>query len=174
MTFAAALPYLIPLLLGAGGAAASKMGSNKPRATQYATMSPEQTAFQDKILQMLGGQVGEQPDFETFAAPYKRQFNEQIIPGISERFAGLGGLSSSGFQQSLGQAGAGLSENLASMFEDKKMQKFQSLLPFAFQSRFHTDVESGGPNWLSQLLGPLLSAYGSGAGQSLGKIGFGG
>jgi hypothetical protein len=58
---------------------------------------------------ILGG------DTEAFEAPLMRQFNEQIIPGIAERYAGIGGLSSSGFQQSMGQAGSGLAELLAKL-----------------------------------------------------------
>jgi hypothetical protein len=57
--------------------------------------------------------------YNAFAAPYMRQFQEQTIPGLAERFAGVGGrggaLSSSGFGQGLGAAGAGLQESLASM-----------------------------------------------------------
>lgn len=166
-------PWLIPLLLGGGSLLAGKMGNKKPEAKQYPNMSPEQQAFQDKILQMLGGQLGDE-SFETFAAPYKREFEEQTIPGISERFAGLGGLSSSGFTQSLGQAGAGLNEKLAALQQGLKSQKFSQLLPFAFQNRFHTDVEKGGQNWLAELLGPILQAYGSGLGNNFANMGFGG
>lgn len=174
MAFAAAAPYAIPAILGLLGFGASKMGNKKPKSTQYPTMSPEQQAFQNKILQMLGGQLGEGQDFESFAAPYRREFEEKTIPGISERFAGLGGLSSSGFTQSLGQAGAGLNEKLAALQEGLKSERFNRLLPFAFQSRFHTDVQSGGQNWLAELLGPILSGYGSGLGGNLANVGFGG
>ena len=52
-----------------------------------------------------------------FEAPAMRQFNEQIVPGLAERFSGLGAgaQSSSAFSQALGSAGAGLSENLAAL-----------------------------------------------------------
>jgi len=174
MSFAAAAaPYAIPAILGLLGFGASKMGNKKESVKQYPTISPEQQAFQNKILQMLGGQL-EVPDFETFAAPYKRQFQQETIPGIAERFAGLGGLSSSGFTQSLGQAGAGLNEKLAALQEGLKDRRFSQLLPYALQSRFHTDVGRGGQNWLAELLGPLLQGYGSGLGSNLGQIGFGG
>lgn len=55
--------------------------------------------------------------FSAFEAPYKRQFEEQIVPALAERFSGLGAGAqrSSAFQQALGQAGASLSENLASL-----------------------------------------------------------
>lgn len=162
------MSWLLPLLLGGGGLLASSMGSKQPKAKQFPTLAPEQQAFQNKILELLSGQVGEE-SFEQFAAPFQRQFKEQTIPGIAERFAGLGALSSSGFQQSLGQAGAGLNEKLAALQQGLKQQKFQSLLPFAFQSRFGTGIQPGGQNFLAELLGPILQGYGSG----LGMRGFG-
>jgi hypothetical protein len=58
--------------------------------------------------------------FEQFEAPYRQQFEQQTIPGLAERFAGLGGgmgggLSSSGFGQAIGGAGAGLHAQLAGL-----------------------------------------------------------
>src|ERR1044072_153926 len=41
--------------------------------------------------------------FEEFERPYLEQFEQQVIPGISERFAGVGALSSSGLNQSVAQ-----------------------------------------------------------------------
>lgn len=62
--------------------------------------------------------LGDNPaDFQAMAAPEMRQFNEQIIPGLSEQFAGMGsgGLSSSGFRNAAVGAGADLSERLGAM-----------------------------------------------------------
>src|ERR1051326_4068680 len=52
--------------------------------------------------------------FSAFQAPEMRRFNEEIIPGISEQFAGMGsgGLSSSGFRNAAVNAGTDLSERL--------------------------------------------------------------
>lgn len=50
-----------------------------------------------------------------FEAPAMRQFNEEIVPSIAERFAGMGGLSSGAFNRTMGQAGAGLAERIAAM-----------------------------------------------------------
>ena len=37
------------------------------------------------------GLLGNNPqDYQSFAAPAMRQFNEEIIPGLSEQFAGMG------------------------------------------------------------------------------------
>ena len=64
------------------------------------------------------GNIGEKPeDYDRFAAPELRNFYENIIPDISEQFAGMGSgaLSSSGFRNSAVGAGAGLSERLAAL-----------------------------------------------------------
>lgn len=77
------------------------------------TISPiEQPATQ--FLQNLLNRDPEQ-HYQDFAAPFMRQFREETVPQLSEQFAGLGALGGSGFQNALGQAGAGLSENLASL-----------------------------------------------------------
>lgn len=70
-----------------------------------------------------------------FSAPYLRQFHEQIVPALAERFSGLGGgaQSSSAFNQALGAAGAGLTENLAALREGLRMQAAPQALGFAQQ-----------------------------------------
>lgn len=73
--------------------------------------NPLYQAGQDQLLGVLGG------DTEKFEAPLLRQFNEKIVPGLAEQFAGAGAgaQSSSAFQQALGAAGANLTERLASL-----------------------------------------------------------
>jgi hypothetical protein len=74
---------------------------------------------------------------EQFSAPYLRQFNEDITPGIAERFAGMGtggsGLSSSGLNNALAQAAQRLQESLASMRSQQQLQGAQLALPYAQQ-----------------------------------------
>lgn len=72
-----------------------------------------------------------------FNAPYLQQFNQQIIPGLSERFAGMGtgagGLNSSGFNQTLAQAGSGLQSTLAQLRQQLMSQASQQALGYAQQ-----------------------------------------
>lgn len=70
-----------------------------------------------------------------FEAPAMRQFQEQIVPGLAERFAGLGAgaQSSSAFNQALGAAGAGLSENLAALRGQLQLGALPQALGFAQQ-----------------------------------------
>ena len=60
--------------------------------------------------------------YQNFAAPEMRNFNEETMPDIAEQFAGVGGLSSSGFQQAATGAGAGLQERLAALRSGLQMQ----------------------------------------------------
>jgi hypothetical protein len=65
---------------------------------------------------LLQGGPGDQGAYDRFSQPYLQQFQEQIAPRIAEQFAGAGALSSSGFGQALGGAGAGLQSQLAQLF----------------------------------------------------------
>lgn len=107
-------PTLLPEAMQAVRGAASGFGQTLPAGLQY--------------LQSI---LGNDPDaFETFQAPYMRMFQEQVIPQIAERFSGLGAgaQSSSAFQQALGQAGAGLTEQLASLHQGMKSGALSQLL----------------------------------------------
>lgn len=87
--------------------------------------------------------------FNQFSQPYLQQFQEQILPMIAERFAGGGALSSSGFGQAIGGAGAGLQSQLAQLFSQlqgqaagRQQSQFQNLSqqglnyqPFAYQQK---------------------------------------
>ena len=69
-----------------------------------------------------------------FEAPALRQFEEQILPTIAERFTGAlgeGSQRSSAFGQQLGQAGAGLAERLQAQRGARggqALQQFMQLL----------------------------------------------
>ena len=125
---------------------------------------------------------GSQESSQAFEAPAMRQFNEQIIPGIAERFSGLGAgsQSSSAFQQALGQAGAGLSENLQSLRSGLQMGGLSHALNFAQQpiSNF-SGLASLGLGTQSKGFVPkqqsfiqqLLTALAGAGGQGLGALG---
>ena len=121
---------------------------------------------------------------QAFEAPAMRQFNEQIIPGIAERFSGLGAgsQSSSAFQQALGQAGAGLSENLQALRSGLQLQGAQQGLQYAQQpiSNYQglaglglgTQTKGYMPKQMS-FIQQLLTALAGGGGQALGTLGGG-
>lgn len=189
------LPFLPMLLAGAAGAG-SKLTEKKPSMEKFDVLDPQQKAFQQQILQLFSGQGGGQmsgplaelqkmisgdpESMKAFEDPIKRQFNEQIVPGLAERFsgAGAGAQRSSAFQQALGGAGADLSERLASLKGQMKIQGLQGLIPFlqqAFQPSFGLMQKQGG-GFLSNLLGGFAGGIAPGAGMaaSQGFAGLGG
>lgn len=119
--------------------------------------------------------------YENFSAPYMNQFQEQVLPQIAERFAGGGALSSSGFGQSLGGAGAGLQAQLAQLFAQlqnqaagAQTQQYNQLSqtglnyqPFGYQK------QKGSAGLLPTLLAAAAGAAGGPIGAALGQ-GFGG
>lgn len=171
-------------------------------------MNPEQLAHLKQMLQMLGsegklGQGHEQsidrllemldPSSEAqqrFADPYMQQFEQQTIPGLAERFAGAGAtggaLSSSGFGQAIGGAGANLQSQLAQLKSQLQQSAAQDLMgqynnltqqsmsaqPFSYQQQPGQQglVQSalqgwgqsgfGGANKMASGLGNMWSNYG--------------
>lgn len=91
-----------------------------------------QGGYQD-AMSLLQQYLDPQSDvYRNFEKPYLQQFEQQIVPGLAERFAGMGamggGLSSSGFGQSLGAAGANLQTQLAQMKQQYQRQSINDLL----------------------------------------------
>lgn len=189
---AAILAALLPGLISGGLGAASSLTSKKPGLKKVPTMSQGQQGLQNQILQLLQGQLGQGGPFSqaqgylqnllsgspqstsAFEAPAMRQFNEQIIPGLAERFSGLGAgsQSSSAFQQALGQAGAGLSENLQALRSGLQGGAAQQLLGLpsqflgaGFQSPFAYMQTQGGGR-----LSNLLGSFGQGIAPGLGQL----
>lgn len=127
-----------------------------------------------KLMEMLQpgqGQQNYQNAFAPIAEQRTNEFYSQTIPSLAERFTALGGgQNSSAFQGALGQAGAGLQTDLASMgaqFGQQQQQLDQNyllnLLRFAFQPQFETQYKPA--------TGGLFGSAASGVGQGLGNFG---
>lgn len=118
---------------GRGAAGNFLFGSPETRE-QVPTLLPRQKPIFNQLTQAAqqqgaGGAFGDVADYyrgllnednqdiSAFTNPALRQYNEEIIPGISEQFAGLGsgGLSSSGFRNAQVQGGVDLAERIAQM-----------------------------------------------------------
>jgi hypothetical protein len=159
-----------PLVAMGAGALFDKFG-RRDKLRKVDTMTPGQQRVLNQLTQMLSpeGQLGQgfgestdlmrqylDPNSQAvkqFTEPYMRQFNEQTVPGLAERFAGSGAmggaLSSSGFGQSLGAAGGQLQSQLAALKAGLGQQAAQSLMgqygsmqqqalgaqPFAYQQQ---------------------------------------
>lgn len=118
-------------------------------AQKLPTMTPEMEKFYNQMLQQLsggpgGGAYGQSvgllkqyldPSSEAvkqFTDPYMKEFEQVTVPGLAERFAGMGamggGLSSSGFGQSLSAAGGNLQSQLAALRAGLGQQAAQQLM----------------------------------------------
>ena len=155
------------------------MFGKREQTQQTQLYTPQQQKFFDMVLNQGGQGVssgmyylmslisGEEGAFDAFEAPLRREYEEQTIPGLAERFAGLDAQGSSAFGQSLGAAGAGLTENLAALRHGLKMQAIQGMQSFAnmgtgqrFESTFRP--ASGG------FIGGMAPGFSQGAGEAAG------
>jgi hypothetical protein len=110
--------------------------------------------------------------YENFASPFMNQFEEQILPQIAERFAGGGALSSSGFGQALGGAGAGLQAQLAQLFAglqskaaESQTNQYNQLTQYGLNYQpFAYNKQQGSQG----MLGPLATGLGTALGGPLG------
>ncbi len=119
---------------------------NKYGVYQQTTLLPEQQPLFEQAIAAgtapgAGGAFGtsadyyrnllsdDSEDFNKFAAPELRQYNEEIVPGLSEQFAGMGagGLSSSGFRNAQIQGATDLSERLGAIRAQLRQQGAQGL-----------------------------------------------
>lgn len=155
------------------------------------TLRPEQEPLYNQLTQAgqqrgAGGAFGDSADyyrnllsddsadFNSFAAPQMRQFNEDIIPGLAEQFAGMGsgGLSSSGFRNAAVGAGTDLSERLGAIRAQLRQQGAQGL-----QNIGQMGLQNFSQNMVTQpgtegILAPALGAIGTAVGgPALGALG---
>jgi hypothetical protein len=127
------------------GGATSKAGYKK--VSNFDKTQQALHAQRGQKAQNLGGQGGgyenamgilqgyldpNSSQYQNFEAPYRQEFEQQTVPGLAERFAGYGGmgggLSSSGFGQALGAAGANLQTNLAQLKSNLQRSSISDIL----------------------------------------------
>lgn len=166
------------------------------KLTKVPTGTPQQDQLHNSILsQALGmsGQGGgyqnaqdyynnfltqgmDNQAFQNFSQPFMNQFNEQTLPQIAERFAGAGALSSSGFGQALGGAGAGLQSQLAQLFASLQSQaagaqtnQYNQLGQTGLNhNQFAYNNQQGSGGFLGPLMGGIGTAMGGPIGAGLG------
>jgi len=119
--------------------------SGSPASSQQVPiLSPQQmgvkSAASNQALKMLqglgGGQFGQSP----IAQNAQRNFQQNTVPGLAERFTSLGqgAQRSSAFQGALGQAGSELNQNLAGMDQQQMLQLLPLLLQSSLSPETHT------------------------------------
>lgn len=156
---------------------------------QQSLLGPEQQQVYGELQNSAQGAYGntanyynnllsdDSADYNAFAAPQMRQFNEQIIPDLAEQFAGMGSgaLSSSGFRNAAVSAGTDLSERLGAIRAQLRQQGAQGLQGLGNQAlgQYNENIyeqpqpgfmQSAAPGLvtagLTALGGPLLGAAG--------------
>lgn len=153
----------------------------KPRNYRVSTLTPEQQSLQQQLQRGLqGGQsnipgmgylqqlMSDDPAaFAAYEAPLMRQFNQEIVPGIAERFTGMGmGSRNSGaFQQQVAGAAGRLSENLGAQRANLRQGAMQQLMGMYGQAMQPSFQNIGQPNY--GIIPGLLGGMGAGAGYGL-------
>lgn len=196
---AAALIQAAPQIIGMF----TNKGGDSDQPQKLPTMTPEMEQLHNQLLgnaQGLGqGGVPqalgllqqylnpESDIYRNFEAPYMQQFQQQTIPQLAEQFGGFGAnsgaLSSSGFGQALGAAGANLQTNLAQMKSGMQRNAITDLLsnylamtgqglskePFAYLNQdkgggFMQGLGTGASQNLTGIFQGLSDIFGGGGG----------
>lgn len=164
------------------------MFGKKEKNYQQSLLGKEQQPLYNQLQQSAmgpggGGAFGTSADYyrdlmsndsETanqMMAPEMRRFNQQIIPGLSEQFAGMGAgnLSSSGFRNAAVGAGTDLSERLGAMRANLRQQGAQGLMNIGqqglgtYNQNIHRPETQG-------LIGGMATGFSQGAGQGVGQM----
>lgn len=96
--------------------------------------SPLYGSGSDFLMQLLSN---DPEAFAKFEQPFKNQFEQETVPMLANRFAGMGtgagAMNSSGFQQTLAQEGGNLSSQLAALRGGLQMQGLGQALNYAQQ-----------------------------------------
>jgi hypothetical protein len=157
---------------------------------QVSTLRPDQEGLSNQLVAAgkgkgAGGAFGtsadyyrdllsdDSADFNSFAAPQLRQYNQDIVPGISEQFAGMGagGLSSSGFRNAQVQGATDLSERLGAIRANLRQsgaQGLQNIGQLGLQSFQQNVQQPGSEGFLSTVAPAIGTALGTAVGGPLG------
>lgn len=156
---------------------------------QISRLEPSQQGIKGQLINAAGGKntggaFGQAYDyysslfnddndtFRSLANPEQRRFREEIIPGLSEQFAGMGsgGLSSSGFRNAAVSAGTDLSERLGAIRANLRQQGAAGLMGLgqAGLQQFSDNVYRPGEQGF---LSSMMPGIGSAVGSAFGPIG---
>lgn len=150
-------PLTIMALMG--GASSLLGGLTGSKGETGSTYSKGQRQGIDDILQAIKGMRGGSQDitqqpgyqqgnewlmsmfndpefFKSFEAPLQRQFQEQTVPELANRFASMGSggsLGSTGFRNQLAREGSNLGTNIASLRGGMQQQAIPQLLGYSQQ-----------------------------------------
>lgn len=177
-------------LTGAIGGFMSPGSKDKFRST----LDPRQRALQKQFIgqaqqmaqpggsydlsqQYLQGLLSNDPNaFNQFASPYLQQFEQQLLPRLTERFAGIGGgmgggvAGSSGFGQAIGGAASDYQSKLQQMWQGLRNQASQQAMGQYNQlGQFGLQQSQAYQPGTLGFGGSSLAGMGQGIGQGIGQ-----
>lgn len=164
-----------------GKAAGNFLLGTPEQRENVSTLRPEQEGLYNQLVQAgqqpgAGGAFGtaadyyrnllsdDSADYKSFSAPAIRQYNEEIVPGLSEQFAGMGsgGLSSSGFRNAQVQGATDLSERLGQIRANLRQSAVQGLQNIGSQGLQNYSqnmvTQPGSEGFISQVAPAVASA----------------
>lgn len=155
------------------------------RMEQISRLGPEQQQLYQQLLGAGGGAFPQaanyyrgllsdnSSDINAFAAPEMRRFREDIIPSLSEQFAGMGSgaLSSSGFRNAAVNAGTDLAERIAAIRAQLRQQGAQGLMNIGSQGlqQFNENIYRPHVPGFAESFAPLIGTLGASFLGPLGK-----
>ena len=129
--------------------------SGSPGRTQeFQRFNPAQENILNQLLQQSMGQLQDQDySFDPIEQQARTGFSEQTIPTLAERFTAMGSGSqgSSAFKGSLGQAGAGLEQSLASLRSKYNLAdrgNLNQMLSMGLSPRFESAYRPSSPGMM--------------------------
>lgn len=156
---------LLSSLLGGSGSPGQGGGNAwsgyNSQNRQLSTVTDQQKQLMDVLGQLGLSGLGRGADFAPIAQNARQQFDQQSIPGIAERFSGLGAQNSSAFGQQLGGAAAGLESNLAGLQSQHNLGQqglYAHLAQLGLGNQFENQYSPAQPGLSQQLPGQLLAA----------------
>lgn len=137
-----------PNQAGSVNAGASENGQQDSLQT-FNRYSPDQQNAMNTLLRSAMGQLSSNKfDFGPIENIARRDFKENTIPTIAERFSQLNAQKSSAFPMALGRAGRELEENLAGQRQDYNLRQQDQairLLEAGLNPQFDSLYRQGGP-----------------------------
>lgn len=124
----------------------------------------------DVFQKLFGLAKGDSDMFDQLEAPAMRQFQQQIAPGIAQRYAGSGIGSSSGMQNSIAGAGANLAENLQSQRMGLMERSMQNVLGLG-DRLLGTPTQQFGLSQKENMMRDFMQMLGMAGGQMAGVFG---
>lgn len=121
-------------------------GTTPTSITQLPQFTLGQQSAMDQLLGDYTTRSRQLSDFSPIEEQARTGFEQKTLPTILERLQTFGGTGSSGAQQMIGQAGAGLEQSLAAMrqqFNENILNRLMQGAQMGLQPRFENVVEPG-------------------------------